>query len=79
MRRMFVVLGALAVPLLVAGCATELSEQDRAMIQQAQTDAREAKLEAARAAAAAEAAAAEARAASERADRMFARSQRKVQ
>lgn len=79
MRRLLVLLTVLSAPVLLGGCSTQLSPEDRAMIQQAQTDARDAKAEAAKAAAAAQAAAADAKAASEKADRMFARSQRKVQ
>ncbi|WP_431858079.1 hypothetical protein [Azospirillum sp.] len=79
MRRLVVILTALAAPVLLGGCSTHLSPEDRALIQQAQADARDAKAEAARSAAAAQSAAAEAKAASEKADRMFARSQRKVQ
>lgn len=79
MRRSFAILAILAAPVFLAGCSTQLSPEDRALIQQTQAEARDAKAEAARSAAAAQAAAADARAASEKADRMFARSQRKVQ
>lgn len=78
MRRDLVALAALALPLFLGGCSTGLSIEDRAMIEQSQADAREAKIEAARANAAAQQASADAKAANEKADRMFVRSQRKV-
>lgn len=78
MRRGLVAFAALAFPLLLGGCSTGFGPEDRATLQQAQSDAREAKAEAARANATAQQAAADAKAANEKADRMFVRSQRKV-
>ncbi|HTY65630.1 MAG TPA: alanine-zipper protein [Alphaproteobacteria bacterium] len=78
-------LAAIVLPmLLIAGC-TQLSADDRALLQNAQksaSDAAAAAQQAAdaanRAAAASQQSASDAKAAAERADRMFQRSQRKV-
>lgn len=78
MRRVPLALAALALPVLLAAGCTQLSTEDRALLTQAQTDAKAAQMEAAKASAAAQAAAADAKAANEKADRMFARAQRKT-
>ncbi len=78
-------LATVALPmLLIAGC-TELSTEDRALLQNAQkasadaaASAQQAADAANRAAASAQSSATDARAASERADRMFQASQRKI-
>ena len=85
MRCPFRFMTAVALPmLLIAGC-TELSADDRALLQSAQKSASEASAAAQQAADAANRAAAasqqsanDAKAAADRADRMFQRSQRKV-
>ena len=78
-------LAGLALPLLLLGACTSLSDSDRAMLTSANQNAEQAKNEAAQANAtarqaqqAAEKAAADAQAANEKADRMFQRSLRKT-
>ncbi|MBK3803061.1 hypothetical protein GAY33_28355 [Azospirillum brasilense] len=72
MSRFLKILAIGAAPILLAGCTTQLSSEDRAMLQQAQADARDAKAEAARATAAAQAASTAARTANDKADRILA-------
>lgn len=79
MRRIPVLMAVLALPAFLAtGCSQQLSAEDRALLVQAQSDAKAAQVEAGKAAAAAQAAAADARAANEKAERMFSRAQRKT-
>jgi len=78
MRRIPVLAAVLALPVVLAAGCTQLSSEDRALLLQAQSDAKAAQVEAGKAAAAAQAAAADARAANEKAERMFSRTQRKT-
>lgn len=84
MRRTYQIL-ALALPVVFAAACTQLSSEDRALLLQTQNTANAAQAEASKAAvaaqnaaAAAQSAAADAKAANEKADRMFARTQRKT-
>ena len=72
MRRFFAILAIGAAPILLAGCSTQLSSEDRAILQQSQADARDAKAEAARATTASQAASTEARSANEKVNRILA-------